>query len=242
MALDRGLRPIYGDTDSLFLDNPSSDDLTRITRIVKERLNLGLVVDKVYSVCVLPRAMKSYFGVEKDGNTDIKGVTAIKANSPAFIQRVFKDCVKQLSNVKNWSEFEEAKNRIRRVVQEAISLLKLRRVPLEDLEYNVELHFELSDKIHDDVVILHQPYQCAVQLRENGNNVRKGDSVSFVKVKPFKHSGKTFTVKPTVLIGHSNEINVDDYIRNLRTSLNQIFKPMGMLFIEEPNTSLADFI
>ncbi len=242
MALSRGLLPIYGDTDSLFLDNPSNDDVMWLTRAVKERLSLDLAVDRVYSVCVLPRAMKAYFGVGNDGNPDIKGVTAIKSNSPAFIQQVFKDCVKQLSKVKNWSGFEEAKSRIRRIVQEAISLLKSGRIPLEDLEYKVELHFELSDRIQDDAAALHQPYQCAVQLIERGNNVHKGDTVSFVKVKAFKHSGKTFTVKPTTLVGDFNEINYGDYIRNLRTSLNQVFMPMGIIFKEEPDATLADFI
>jgi hypothetical protein len=56
----------------------------------------------------------------------------------------------------------------------------------------------------------------------------KDGIVSFVKVRPFKYRGKTFTVKPAKFVKSLHEINVDDYVRNLLTALNQTFQPMGI--------------
>jgi DNA polymerase elongation subunit (family B) len=242
IAKEGGLHPIYGDTDSLFLDDPGEEQVERLIRIVKERLRLDLAVDERYSVCVLPRAMKAYFGIKRDGTSDVKGVTAIKSNSPAFIQNVFRDCVKEMADVKNQAHYVEAKGRVQRVVKNAIEDLKAGKVPLEDLEYQVEVHEDPAEKKAEKV--LHQPYQCAVQLIDSGKQVKKGVTVNFVKVKPFQYGGRNFTVKPTEHVKGFHEVNVDDYVRNLRTALNQTFKPMNIRFSEdeERRVTLADFI
>jgi len=240
MAEREGLRPLYGDTDSLFLDNPTDEQVKNLKETVRQRFHLDLAVDKVYSICVLPRAMKAYFGIRRDGTPDVKGLTAIKSNSSQFVQKVFMDCVKQMVNVKNWTEFEQAKVRIRRVVEGAIVDLKSGKIPMRDLEYTVRLHFDPSEK--PSVEALHQPYQCAVQLKNSGRKVGTGDIVSFVKVKPFSYGGKIFTVKPSDAVSDIHEVNVSDYVRNLRTALGQTFKPMNLSFEEEPKTTLTDFI
>ena len=114
-------------------------------------------------------------------------------------------------------------------------------VPLEDLAYQVKLHFDLPEKSMKNEA-LHQPYQCAVQLLNSGRKVNRGSTVSFVKVKPFFYGGKKFTVKPIDLVKDTQEINVEDYVKNLRTALSQIFKPMNLSFEEGKRTTLADFI
>jgi DNA polymerase I len=240
-AEKNGLQPLYGDTDSLFLDNPTDEQVDQLIITVKNKLHLDLTVDKVYSVCVLPRAMKAYFGIRKDGTPDVKGLTATKSNSPPFIQKVFMNCASELINVKNWAEFEEAKENIKNVVNRTISDLKSGKIPLGELEYTVKLHFDPSARLTDEVV-LHQAYQCAVQIVGLGREIHKGDTVSFVKVKPFNYGGKNFTVKPTDLVKDPFETNIDDYVRNLRTALSQTFKPMNLSFKEEPKTTLVDFI
>jgi len=241
IATEMGLHPLYGDTDSLFLDNPSEEAVNSLIRRVKRDLLLDLAVDKRYSVCILPRAMKAYIGIQRDGTPDVKGLTALKSNSPRLVQKVFMRCVKELTEVRNWAELEMAKERIRRTVDKAIEDLKAGRLPLEDLEYSVRLHFNPYEKgVHAEA--LHQPYQCAVQLLDSGLRVDIGEEVRFVKVKPFKYRGKTFTVKPTALVRGFHEVNVDDYVKSLISALNQTFKPMGMAFGKSLHRDLADFM
>jgi DNA polymerase I len=242
LALDQGLHPLYGDTDSLFLDNPSKDQVKKLITIVKHQLHLDLAVEAQYSICILPQAMKAYIGIRHDGSADIKGVTAIKSNAPLFIKHIFKACIQALAHVNNPEDFEQSKHRLQTIVHDAIQNLKAGHIPLTDLEYRVTLHEDPLDKLGDPT--LHQPYQCAIQLIDTGQALQKRDTVAFVKVHPFPYQNRRFTVKPTHHVNDMTEVNLKDYIRNLRTALNQIFKPMKLQFTNtrKPPLSLSDFM
>ena len=79
---------------------------------------------------------------------------------------------------------------------------------------------------------------------DSGKTVKKWDEMRFVKVKPFNYHGKRFTVKPTDHIKRLSEINVLDYIRNLRTALNQTFEPMDISInaTQKNKGTLSDFL
>ena len=192
-------------------------------------------------MCVLPEAAKAYFGIRKDGTVDVKGLTAIKSNSPDFINNVFNECVQELTHVRNKSEFVQAKRRIKSIVRNAMDDLLLGKVPIKDLEYAVVIHDDPNEKLKGKA--LHQPYQCAIQLLSSGKSVKRGDEMHFIKVKPFNYHGRRFTVKPTDHLINSREINVEDYMRNLKTALNQIFKPMNITFSKQrpSKRTLFDF-
>ncbi|MCW4021312.1 MAG: hypothetical protein NWF14_08815, partial [Candidatus Bathyarchaeota archaeon] len=128
-----------------------------------------------------------------------------------------------------------------RVVKNAIEELMTGKVSLKDLEYVVRIHEDPIEKMGEKA--LHQPYQCAIQHIDSGRTVNKGDMVRFVKVMPFSYRGRTFTVKPTEQVSDLAQINKEDYIRNLRTALNQALKPMNMSFVaEEKNITMKDFM
>jgi len=240
VAEQHELHPTYGDTDSLFLDNPPEEGVQWLIETVKEKLRLDLAVDKRYPLCVLPKAKKAYFGILEDGTPDIKGLTVIKSNSPKFFQKVFQNCVKELGHIKNMEEYEEAKERIVKIVQRAIADLSKRKIPVKDLKYSVELYFDPKEKLLMEEA-LHQPYQCAIQLIDSGVEVNKRDTVSFIKVKPFNYKGKKFTVKPSSHVKNVAEINVEDYIRNLRTALGQTFEIMDIDFEPKRDMKISEW-
>ncbi len=241
MAEERGLRPLYGDTDSLFLDNASKEQVDWLINTVKEKFSLDLAVEKRYNLCVLPKAKKAYFGILTDGTPDIKGVTPMKSNAPKFINEVFSKCVKELSAVKNFDEYAQAKKMIKEIVTKAVEDLRNRRVSIEDLTYSVRLYFDPNEK-KMNMKTLPQPYQCAVQLIDAGKRLNRWDTVSFVKVKPFKYKKRTFTVKPAEFVTNLREINIEDYVRNLLTALNQTFKPMGIELKTEKETEISRWL
>jgi DNA polymerase elongation subunit (family B) len=241
IADKKGLTPIYGDTDSLFLENPTEKEIQWLIKTVKTQLKLHLSIETRYNLCVLPEASKAYFGIKKDGTVDIKGLTAIKSNSPNFFQNTFNKSVKELTTVQNQSQLEDAKKRIKEIVREAIKDLKSGKIPIQDLEYHVKIHEPPEEKLKAKA--LHQPYQCALQLLDSGKTVNKRDTMHFVKVTPFNYKGKKFTVKPTEHVNNRREINVEDYTRNLKTALNQVFKPMKIEFSDQETAkrTLSDF-
>ena len=241
IAKEKGLHPIYGDTDSLFLEDPSEKEIKWLIKTVKKRLKLDLSIEVRYTICVLPAASKAYFGIKKDGTYDIKGLTAIKSNSSDFVRKVFENCVKVLTNVRNKSELPKAKRKIDAIVQNAIENLIAGEIPMEDLEYSVVIHDDPREKLNGNSI--HQPYQCAIQLLDSGQKVKRGDEIHFVKVNPFLYQGRRFTVKPTEYVRKFSEINVMDYIRNLRTALNQTCKPMNITFSDQSKfeKTLLDF-
>jgi DNA polymerase elongation subunit (family B) len=200
-----------------------------------------LAVEKRYNLCVLPKAKKAYFGILPDGTPDIKGVTPMKSNSPRFINAVFQQCVKALSVVKSQAEYENAKKAIKEIARKAIGDLKGRRVRLEDLVYSVRLYFDPNEKIAD-MKTAAQQYQCALQLIDAGRRLKRGDTVTFVKVRPFKYREKMFTVKPAEFVKGLAEINVEDYVRNLLTALNQTFEPMGIKLEREKETEISKWL
>ena len=67
---------------------------------------------------------------------------------------------------------------------EAIRQLQEGKVNLSDLEYQVELRDDPEEKAKSRT--LPQPYQVAWLLLHEGKKVRRGDTVSFVKVKPVR--------------------------------------------------------
>jgi DNA polymerase elongation subunit (family B) len=241
MAEEEGLKPIYGDTDSLFLDNASNEQVKWLIKAVKEKFNLDLAVEKHYNLCVLSKAKKAYFGILPDGTPDIKGVTPIKSNSPNYINNLFKQCINELSTVKNQEEYTKARSRIKEIVLKAISDLRKRRIKLEDLTYSVRLYFDPNEKV-TDMKTASQPYQCALQLIDSGKKLKQWDTVSFIKVKPFNYKGRTFTVKPAETVKNLAEVNVEDYVRNLLTALNQTLEPMGIKLEKKIETEISKWL
>jgi DNA polymerase elongation subunit (family B) len=222
-----GLKPRYGDTDSIFLDNPKEEDARELIHSIQNRFHLELASDRIYSVCVLSAAKKAYFGILPNGEPEIKGLSITKSNSPMFFRKTFEDCLLKLSDGRHSpSDFQQAKRQLPEVVKRAIRDLREGTVPLADLEYRVELREDPQEK-SSAARTLPQPYQAALLLSKEGKKTSRGDTVGFIKVHPFKTEGRQFTVKPTSQT-NLKEVNVDDYVRNLISSLSQTFEPMSI--------------
>ena len=106
--------------------------------------------------------------------------------------------------------------------------------------FSVILHKSPQEILKSNVKA--QSYQCAIQLIDAGIRLRRGQTITFAKVKPFYYRGNKFTVKPINFV-KKDEINVQDYISNMHSMMAQILEPLGLgkVSIKNQNMTLSNW-
>jgi DNA polymerase elongation subunit (family B) len=224
-SLEQNLKPIYGDTDSVFIVNPDSKHLQTLIDKVKSELKLDLAVDKKYKVCVFSSAKKAYLGIFESGKIDPKGLVAFKSNTPKFVRNILEETALELAKINTSGDIAEARNRVYKILEKGEKDLLEKRFDIRDMEFNVILHKKPSEIVGSNIFA--QTYQCAIQMIDSGINLRRGQVITFAKVKTFGYRGKKFTVKPIDLV-KKEEINIADYISNMYSMMGQILEPLGI--------------
>ena len=215
---DVGINVLYGDTDSLFVKNPTNEQIREIINKAKVDHNVELEIDKEYRYVVLSGRKKNYLGVTKNGKVDVKGLTGKKSHTPPFIKSLFYDLLDILSEVKTIEEFDRAKNKIGDKISECVRKIQAKEIPLSDLAFNVML----SKAPNDYVKTIPQHIRAAKQL-ESIREIKKGEIVSYVKIlnKP--------GVKP-VELARQSEIDSTKYMEFMERTLDQITSSMDLDF------------
>jgi DNA polymerase I len=239
LAIEHGMHPIYGDTDSIFLDQPTHQQIKWLINIVRDELKLKLAVDVVYSLCVFSSAKKAYFGILPDGTPDIKGITLGKSSTPSRFREIFLESVKPLAGIDTPKKLDEAAPEIVDVLHREITRLRRRIFTIKELEYRVKVW--KADKERGKNAVLAQPYQALQQLRDKGVKVKKRAEIGFVKVNPFRYGSRTFTVKPTPM-ATKEEIDINDYIRKLEMAFEQVLVPLGIEFPSQQSHHLDAYL
>jgi len=218
-----GIEVIYGDTDSVFLKAPLQDQVNALASWSEKELEMELEVDKVYRYSIFSSRKKNYLGVLPDGSIDVKGMTGKKRHIPIFIKRAFDQMEERLGEAKSPAEFEEAKKEIRTIVRNRY--LKLRQREWGEHPDKLAFHVVLGKDPRYYVKTTPQHVKAALILQKEGQEVRAGDLMSFVKVVNAPH------VKPVQLASNS-EIDVDKYVAYLQSTFDQVLDALGLNFDE----------
>jgi len=219
-SAELGIQVIYGDTDSLFLKNPSPEQIRTLARWSEEALGMEMEADKAYRYAVLSSRKKNYLGVLTDGSVDVKGLTGKKRHIPRLIKRYFDEMEDRLSKVKTPADFEAAKRDIEKIIRECYCKLRNRQWGnLHDLAFEVVLgklptYYTKTTPQH---------VKAARLLKDRGVDLKAGDLIRFVKVTKDPH------VKPVELAA-DREIDVDKYIAYLQSTFDQILDALGLEF------------
>ncbi len=208
-----GLRVIYGDTDSLFIEKADKEKLQQLIDEIQRRFRLKLEVDKEYRYVVLSSRKKNYFGVTRDGALDIKGLQGKKSNTPPYIKDIFYQILDHLRGITNPEEFEEARKDIIKIINEAQEKLAKKEVPVEELVISVTL----SKPIESYTKTTPQHVKAARKLRDKlKREVPPGSVIRYVKVRGREE------VLPIELVRDPREIDSNKYIELLLSTLEQI--------------------
>lgn len=214
---DTGLEVLYGDTDSIFLKEPTREQINSLSETAKRDHGVDLEVDKEYRYVVLSDRKKNYFGVTKSGNVDVKGLTGKKSHTPKFIKNLFYDLVGVLSEVQDAGGFEKARTDVSSRIAECARRVQDRDIPVEDLAYK----YTLSKDPSEYTKTIPQHIRAAKML-EPGRTLRRGDTVSYIKTL----GGG---VKP-VELAKPGEIDPSKYIEFIESTLEQIVSSMDLDF------------
>ena len=209
---------LYGDTDSIFVKNPTEQQMQTIISQAKNNHGVELEVEKEYRYVVLSDRKKNYLGVTKNGKVDVKGLTGKKSHTPAFIKSLFYDLLDILAEVKTADEFKNAKSKISSKIAECSRKIQAKEIPLSELAFNVML----SKSLNEYTKTIPQHIRAAKQL-ESVREIKKGDKISYVKIinKP--------GVRPIELAKQS-EIDSSKYMEFMQSTLDQITSSMNMDF------------
>lgn len=209
---------LYGDTDSLFIKNPTQEQIQAVIEQAKKDHGVDLEIDKTYRYCVLSNRKKNYLGVTKSGKVDVKGLTGKKSHTPAFIKNLFYELIDVLSKVQTTEDFVKAKQEISEKIATCGKKIEAKEIPLEELTFNVML----SKAPSEYVKTIPQHIRAAKQL-ESVREIKKGDRISFVKIlnKP--------GVKP-VELAKKEEIDSKKYMEFMESTLEQITASMDLDF------------
>ena len=215
---DAGIEVLYGDTDSLFIKNPTPQQIQTIIDRAKADHNVELEVEKEYRYVVLSNRKKNYLGVTKSGKVDVKGLTGKKSHTPPFIKTLFFELLDILAKVETENGFEHAKEEISDKISECTKRVQAKEIPLSELAFNVMI----SKAPKEYVKTVPQHIRAARQL-ESIREIKKGEIISYVKIinKP--------GVRP-VELARQNEIDSSKYMEFMENTLSQITSSMDLDF------------
>ncbi len=213
-----GIEVLYGDTDSLFIKNPTTQQVQNVIDWAKKENRVELEVDKEYRYVVLSKRKKNYLGVTKDNKVDVKGLTGKKSHTPPFIKTLFYELLDILSTVQNVEEFKNAKKQISDKIVEYAKKVEAKEIPLSELAFNV-----MISKAPSEYVKTIPQHIRAAKLLESIREIKKGDIISYVKIinKP--------GVKP-VEMARLDEVDSKKYMEFMERTLDQITSSMDLDF------------
>jgi len=219
-----GVNVLYGDTDSVFLLNPTMDQMKKISDWSKKELDLDLEEEKTYQFLALSERKKNYIGIYKDTKyVDIKGLVAKKKNTPEFIKKAFSEMIEILKKITNNDEFLKAKDKIIEIVRENLRKIgKPNIFTLEDYAINIALQKDLKSYTK----VIPQHVRAALELKEiTGKEFQKGETISFIKSKG------TIGAKALEL-AKLQDIDTKKYKDLLISALEQVLDALGITYEE----------
>lgn len=220
-AKSSGTKVIYGDTDSVFIHQPTEDQIATLVEWSKREIGIELDLDKSYRYVTFSGRKKNYLGVYQDGSVDIKGLVGKKSNTPDFLKDAFYDMVHILSEIQSEKDFEEARSKIRGILKDCRLRLKNRAYTLDQLAIRIMMSKDPAEYRKGTPIHVN----AARQLEQKHKTVQAGDIISFVRTKG------EITVRP-VQLARIDEVDAEKYVSSIRTTFEQVLDAMDLDFDE----------
>ncbi|MGB9842148.1 MAG: DNA-directed DNA polymerase [Candidatus Bathyarchaeales archaeon] len=196
MAEQKGLRVIYGDTDSLFVAYEEKKTQELETQI-KQELGLEIERGKLYTRIFFTEAKKRYAGLLPDGSLDIVGLEVIRGDWAEVAKKVQEHVLEIILK-------EQAPSKAADYVRGIIADLRQRKMPFRDL-----IIWKTLTKPVEEYKIKASHVEAAKALSRKGWKMTVGDKVGYVILAG---EGRLYDrVKPYVFATY-DEVDTEYYV------------------------------
>jgi DNA polymerase I len=196
MAEKEGLKIIYGDTDSIFLEN-EPEKLEKLSKEIRAKLSLEVNPDEVYVRIFFTEAKKRYAGLLSDGRLDIVGLEVVRGDWAEVAKKVQERVLEIILK-------EQSPKKAAAFVEQFVYELRQKRVPFRDL-----VIWKTLTKPAEEYAVRASHVEAAKMLEAKGWKLGVGDKVGYVVVVG---SGRLYErVKPYVFASY-DEVDVEYYV------------------------------
>jgi len=198
MAEKDGVKVIYGDTDSIFIEY-DSEKVERLVQKICEKLGLEIRPEKIYKRIFFTEAKKRYAGLMPDGKLDIVGLEVIRGDWAEIAKKSQEKVLEIILK-------EQSPQKAVKFTQQFIYELRQRRVPFRDL-----IIWKTLTKPVEEYAVKAPHVEAAKMLAKRGWKLATGDKIGYVVVLG---TGRLYErVKPYMFASY-DEVDIEYYVSN----------------------------
>jgi DNA polymerase-2 len=229
IAEDHGFTVLHVYVDSLFICKPDAtkeEDFQSLLDEIEQETKLPIEVEEVYAWMAFVSSRQNpnlsvanrFFGLQSDGEYKIRGLALRREDTPLFVAETQWQVLQNLAKEKDPSQLADLLPEVLSMLQERISALSDRKIPLNDLLVTQTLSREL-----DEYRVPSPAARAAGQLQTMGKNIRMGQRIQFIYTK----------TKQGVLAWDLPEpfnpalIDIPRYKELLFRAIHEVLQPLG---------------
>lgn len=231
MAEERFFEIVHGIVDSLWLkkEGASPREYVELCKAVSKEIGVQLNIEGRYRwIVFLPSRMhvevpvlNRYFGVFESGKIKVRGIEAVRRDTPSFIRRAQMDMIRILAKAPNSEAFMKRIPESVEVLRGYVEKLKKRTVDVRDLIIAKRLSMHPDRYAHDVFQAI-----AAKQLLKEGIEVSGGQTVRYL-ITDAENRRPSKRVKAAELINAETQFDAEKYVEMLILAATNILSQFG---------------
>lgn len=194
-----GLKIVYGDTDSIFVEYDEAK-IDKLVRFVEEDLGLDIKPDVRYRRVLFTEAKKRYIGLTEDGRIDFVGFEAVRGDW-SILAKIVQEAV---------ADSILRERSIAKAITVSRDYIGMARKGILPLEYFIV--WKTISKPLEEYKVKAPHIEAARKLIAKGFKISPGNRIGYVIVK--KASQKLYEKAEPYIYTKVEDIDVDYYIEN----------------------------
>lgn len=230
IAEDHGFTVIHAYVDSLFICRPDAaneEDFQALLDEIEEKTKLPIELEEIYPWMAFVSSRQNpnlsvanrFFGLQPDGGYKIRGLSSRREDTPPFVANAQLDALQILAKEKDPGQLTSLLPEVLSNVQERISALNDRKVPIEELLVTQTLSRELNEYRSLSPVA-----RAALQLQAVGKNIRMGQRIQFIYTRTKEGVWAWDLPRPLNL----TFIDIPKYKELIFRAVHEVLQPLGV--------------